>query len=286
MSQQKIIIVLIVAILVASMVAWGGSYTGQVYAGIPIFSICIGLAFIINWLAFIPANIKKTEHFYDLTGSLTYISTTAAAIYFSQNLDMRSLTVASMVIIWATRLGSFLFIRISKDGRDDRFDSIKINPLRFFNAWTLQALWVSLTAAAALITITSIKKVELDAFFYVGLALWLGGFVIEVIADSQKRSFKKDPANKRKFISSGLWSKSRHPNYFGEITLWFGIFVISIPVLTDWQWVALLSPIFVTFLLTKVSGLPMLEAKADKKWGGRPDYEAYKANTPILVPKL
>ena len=194
--------------------------------------------------------------------------------------------IVAMIIIWAVRLGSFLFMRIAKDGRDDRFDKIKVNPLRFLNAWTLQALWVSLTSAAGLIAITSSTRVEIGAFLIVGATIWLLGFIIEVLADYQKRQFKKEPKNKERFIKTGLWSHSRHPNYVGEITLWLGIFIISIPVLSGWQWVAIISPIFVIFLLTKISGIPMLEAKADKKWGGQADYEDYKAKTPILFPKF
>jgi len=166
------------------------------------------------------------------------------------------------------------------------FDEIKPNFLRFLNVWTLQGLWVTMTSAAALITITSIKRVELNYFAYIGLTIWVIGFLLEVMADHQKRQFKKNPKNKGRFIQTGLWSKSRHPNYFGEILLWTGVFIISIPVLQSWQWVALWSPIFVFLLITKVSGLPMLEAKSDKKWGGQEDYETYKANTPILIPKV
>jgi steroid 5-alpha reductase family enzyme len=106
------------------------------------------------------------------------------------------------------------------------------------------------------------------------------------VADNQKGRFKADPANQGKFISTGLWAKSRHPNYFGEIVLWIGVLLIAVPVLEGWQWVALLSPVFVALLLVKGSGVPLLEAKADKKWGGQPDYEAYKKNTPVLIPKL
>ena len=86
-----------------------------------------------------------------------------------------------------------------------------------------------------------------------------------------KNLFRKDPANKEAFITSGLWSWSRHPNYFGEITLWTGIAIMAIPVLSGWQWVCLISPVFVTLLLTKVSGIPLLEKKAREKWGDDPE---------------
>ncbi len=286
MNRQQIIKSLFICPVLAGLVAWAGSQYSQTFNELPTFALCVGLAFIINWSAFIPANLLQTEAFFDLVGSLTYILVTLVALYLTDDLDIRSKLLAALVIIWAVRLGSFLFIRIMQDGKDDRFNEIKPNFLRFLNVWTLQGLWVTLTSAAALIGITSTIRKDIDYFVYIGLGVWLIGFFIEVVADAQKRQFKKNPANKGQFIRSGLWSKSRHPNYFGEIFLWIGVFIIAIPVLKGWQWVALLSPVFVAFLLIKISGIPALEAKADKKWGGQADYEAYKMNTPILIPKL
>ena len=286
MKNQQVIKSLLIAPIIAALVAFAGSQTGQTYQGFPIFALGVGLAFLINWLVFIPANIFQTEKFFDLTGSITYILVTLLAFKLSDNIDNRSMLLAGLVIIWAVRLGSFLFNRILQDGKDDRFDKIKPNFLRFLNVWTLQAIWVTLTAAAAIIGITSTVRKELGIFAIVGLVIWLIGFLFEVVADSQKRQFRKNPANKGKFIQSGLWAKSRHPNYFGEITLWLGVFIIAIPVLQGWQWVAIFSPLFVYLLLTKISGVPGLEAKANKKWGGQADYEAYKKNTPVLIPKL
>jgi len=286
MNNQQTIKSLIIGPLLAALVAYAGSQYSQTFNSLPIYALCVGLAFLINWVVFIPANILQTEKFFDLTGSLTYISVTLVALYLSDNLDNRSKLLAALVIIWAVRLGTFLFNRILQDGKDDRFDKIKPNFLRFLNVWTLQALWVSLTASAALIAMTSIERKAVGVVAFFGLTIWIIGFLFEVVADNQKRQFRKNPANKGKFIQSGLWSKSRHPNYFGEIMLWIGVFIIAAPVLQGWQWVALLSPIFVILLLTRISGVPGLEAKGNKKWGGQADYEAYKANTPILIPKL
>ena len=102
----------------------------------------------------------------------------------------------------------------------------------------------------------------------------------------QKRRFRADPANKGQFIHTGLWARSRHPNYFGEIVLWIGIAIITLPVLRGWHWVTLISPVFVTLLLTRVSGIPLLEKRADERWGGQEDYETYKVRTPVLIPRL
>lgn len=190
------------------------------------------------------------------------------------------------MLAWAARLGTFLVRRVHRAGKDDRFDDLKPSLVRFLSVWTLQGLWVTLTAAAAWVSITSTTRVGLDVFALVGFVVWAVGFGIEIVADLQKSRFNADPANKGRFISTGLWARSRHPNYFGEIVLWAGVAIVAIPTLDGWQLVALISPLFVTLLLTKVSGVPLLERKADAKWGGQPDYEAYKASTPVLIPRL
>lgn len=285
-ANRKSILVFPLLILIGALVAAAGSQGGSRIAGIPVFALLVGLAFIIQWLVFIPAYLRQTEKFFDLTGSLTYITITITALLLSTAVDARAILVGTLVILWAVRLGTFLFRRIRKAGRDDRFDEIKPDFIRFLNVWTIQGLWVTFTAAAALVTITTMNRKELDFFALVGLLLWLAGFTMEVTADIQKSRFNANPQNKGKFIHTGLWSRSRHPNYFGEIVLWLGIAVIALPVLHGWQWIALISPVFVTLLLTRVSGIPLLEKKADQKWGGQADYEAYKKSTPVLIPRL
>ena len=284
--NRKSLLVLPLLILIGVLVALAGSQGSSQLGGIPVFALLVGLAFLIQWLVFIPAYLRQTEKFFDLTGSLTYITITILALLLSAALDARAILVGALVIIWAGRLGTFLFRRVRKAGKDDRFDEIKPDFFRFLNVWTIQGLWVTFTAAAALVTITSANRKELDVFALLGLLLWLTGFAVEVTADAQKSRFNADPQNKGKFINVGLWSRSRHPNYFGEIVLWLGIAVIALPVLQGWQWIALISPVFVTLLLTRVSGIPLLEKKSDQKWGGQPDYEAYKKSTPVLVPRL
>jgi steroid 5-alpha reductase family enzyme len=285
-TDRNALIAFPILVLIGLLVALAGSQGGTMFAGLPLFALAVGLAFIIQWLAFIPAYGWQTEKFFDLTGSLTYISVSTLALIFSPNADGRALLLWALVVIWAIRLGTFLFGRIRKAGKDDRFDEIKPSFIRFLNTWTIQALWVTFTMAAALVAITSTTRQALDGFALVGFLVWAGGFAIEVIADAQKSRFSADPANQGKFIQTGLWARSRHPNYFGEILLWVGVAIIALPVLQGWQWVALISPVFVTLLLTKVSGVPLLEKKADKKWGGQPDYEAYKKTTPVLIPRL
>lgn len=269
---------------VGLFLAWAGSRGGASFEGLPIFPLLIALAFFINWLAFIPAYRRQSEKFYDLTGGLTYISMTLLALWFSPGLDARSYLLGGMILVWAIRLATFLFRRIRRAGKDGRFDEIKVRFAFFLNAWTLQALWVSLTSSAALIAISSGSRKELDWLALLGVLLWILGFGIEVLADLQKSRFRTDEKNKDRFIQSGLWAYSRHPNYLGEIILWIGVLLIAVPVLQGWQWIGLISPIFVAFLLTRISGIPMLEERADRKWGGQPAYEAYKKRTAILIP--
>ena len=282
-NNNQAIVGSVVAIIVGALISWAGSDGGDFVGALPVFALCGLLAFAVNWVAFVPAAIKETEHYYDLTGGITYITVTLVAVLLSASLDLRSAIVAGMVLFWSIRLASFLFLRISRAGKDGRFDEIKKDATRFFLAWTVQGLWVLLTAAAALAVITGGNRAPLGLLGYVGIAIWTVGILIEIVADRQKSAFRDDPANKGKFIDSGLWAWSRHPNYFGEIVLWTGMAIIAIPVLEGWQWATLISPVFVTFLLTKVSGIPMLEKSADERWGGQEDYEEYKRNTPVLI---
>jgi steroid 5-alpha reductase family enzyme len=291
-AERASLVALPVAVLVGAGVAWAGSQGGGTVwgdggeaGGVPVFALAVGLAFLIQWVAFIPAYLLQTESFYDLTGSLTYVTVTALAVALSPDVDARSILLLALVVIWAARLGSFLVRRIRKAGKDERFDAIKPSFVRFLSAWTLQGLWVSLTLAAALAAITTTVREDLAVVTVLGVLVWAIGFGLEATADLQKNRFRADPANRGRFIRTGLWAWSRHPNYFGEIVLWVGVAIVAVPVLQGWQWVTLISPLFVTLLLTRVSGVPPLERRADEKWGGQPDYEAYKASTPVLVPR-
>jgi steroid 5-alpha reductase family enzyme len=277
-------IAIVIVLLIATGLAFAGSQGGHLVNGFPLFAMCIALAFVIQWLAFIPAFAYRTEKFYDLTGSITYLTVVMVALLLSPAIDTRSLLLAGIVAIWAIRLGSFLFTRIRAAGEDRRFREIKQSFARFLMTWTLQGLWVAFSLSSALAAITSTIRKELDAFAVIGFLVWLFGFGIEVIADGQKSAFNAQAANKDKFIRSGLWAWSRHPNYFGEIVLWIGVMIIAMPILQGWQWATLISPIFIIILLTRISGVPMLEKRADEKWGGQPEYEAYKANTSVLIP--
>lgn len=287
MSRNTVAVVAsIVSVAVAALVAWLVSADSVERAGIPAVVWCVIAAFTVNWLVFIHSLINKTERYFDLTGSLTYISVTVLALILGPNNETTSFIMAGLVFIWAGRLGSFLFKRIQDDGGvDGRFNRIRSNPLRLFETWTLQGLWVSLTALAAWTAITSADEAPFGVFTVIGLIVWIAGFAIEVRADGEKSTFKKDPANKGRFISTGIWAWSRHPNYFGEITLWIGMALIALPAFDGREFIALISPLFVILLLTKISGLPALERRGKKRWGDEPDYQEYLKNVPILIPR-
>lgn len=275
---------ILISVLIGLVAAWMGSHGSSKVGGVPVFAILVVYAFVVNWIAFVPSFLNHTEKFFDLTGAFTYITVMIAALVLSQELDARAWLVAGMVIVWASRLGTFLFRRIHKAGRDGRFDEMKYDFLQFLMTWTIQGLWVSMTASAAVAIVTAADRVEFGVAGTIGLSVWLVGFLIEVLADWQKSKFKDDTANSGRFITTGLWSWSQHPNYFGEIVLWMGVAVMSVPVLSGWRWFVLISPIFVFVLLTKISGIPILRRRADERWGNDPEYKAYLERTSKLIP--
>ncbi len=276
---------IVVTLLLGLALAFAGGHEGVQYGSLPLLAWCALLAFAIQWLAFLPAWLFQTERYYDLTGSLTYISVALIALTLSGNTGPGEVLLVALIIAWATRLGSFLFLRILADGKDSRFDRIKPHFLRFLVTWTLQGLWVVVTSVAGLAAVTSATPLAVDLFLVAGTGLWLAGFTIETVADTQKRRFRKQPENRDRYISHGLWRYSRHPNYFGEILLWCGIAVMAYPALSGWQHLTLVSPVFVYLLLTRISGIRMLEAAAKKRWGDDPGYREYLARTARLLPR-
>ena len=275
----------IVSIFLGLLIALAGSQGSETYNGVAIFAICASVSYILHWVIFIPSFIFQTEHYFDLTGSISYLSALALGFYLAPSVDIRDLIIGLLIAVWAIRLGSFLFLRVKQDGKDNRFTVMKTQFHWYLMTWTIGGLWVFLTMCAGLAAITSSKSVPLGITAYIGLALWVFGFAIEVIADRQKRIFKKQKDKNFEFITTGLWAWSRHPNYFGEITLWMGLTLIALPVLSGWQLVTLISPIFVYILLTRISGIKLLEDRGMKKWGSDPEYIDYINRTPALILK-
>ena len=275
--------------ILISVLSFAISYGIAHLTGSVIVKNAVLLAYVIHWIAYIPAYVFQTEKFYDLTGSVTYLSVVwfvFLSTYQSISLNFGNLILVLLISIWTIRLGLFLFMRIHKAGEDKRFRTIKTSASQFFMTFTISGLWVTLCSMCALVAISSPEGLVMNALTYIGIILFIIGFGIEIVADNQKTAFRSIEANKDSFITSGLWSKSRHPNYFGEVLLWFAIAVISFSSLEGLQLITLISPIFTYILLVYVSGVRMLEDMNDKKWADDEQYKSYKKNTPMLFPKL
>lgn len=273
------------ATVIGLALALAGSDGGQSVGGIKLFMLLVIVAYAVQWIVYIPSYLRRTEHYYDLTGSVTYQLVAVLALILSDTRDARTVLLAVMIVVWALRLGTFLFRRVRQAGEDARFRTIKHDWARFLMAWTTQGLWITFTVAAGLAAMTSGDKRSLGVVGVIGFLVWLIGFGIEIVADRQKARWRANPAHAGQFITGGLWSWSRHPNYFGELVLWVGVAVMAVPVLQGWQYMTLLSPVFVYVLLNRISGIPLLERRADARWGGQADYEEYKAKTPAFFPR-
>ena len=248
--------------------------------------ICVGM----QWVAWIPASIGKTERFYDLTGGLTYITIVGFSLWAgsrSEPISSRELIVSLLVVIWSLRLSSFLYLRIHRTGKDGRFDKLKTSSIRFLVPWTIQGLWVFLTMIVVIVINTQADSAPaLGIWDGIGLSIWILGFSIEVIADNQKTVFNSEPNNQGKWIDCGLWSYSRHPNYLGEVLLWTGIALFGASCFTGLEKIAWISPLFIYLLLTRISGTPILDRRALEKWGDDSEYQIYRKNTPLLFPRF
>ena len=263
------------------------------------FSICVFIAnltgiqnityavlfiFLIHLLIFVPSYYFQTEKFFDLTGTISYVSS-VFFIFFKTNtvdsINLGSLALSTFIIIWSLRLGTFLFLRIKKEGKDRRFNDIKKSFSWFFMTFSVSGMWVTICSICALTGIAN--GIIFSSTTIIGIIIFTIGFTIEIIADSQKTKFRAMDDNKDKFISIGLWKYSRHPNYLGEIILWLGISLISFSSLEGLQYITLISPIFTYLLLVNVSGINLLEKSGEKKWGHLDSYKSYKENTPRLI---
>ena len=272
--------------IISSLIAFYIPFQIALLTDLVLVKNLILLIFCMQWVSFIPAFIFQTEKFYDLTGSITYLTAVFYTLYVTGSNNLSDLIIVGCVAVWAIRLGSFLFIRIHKAGEDRRFRTIKPNFTRFLMTWTLQGMWVSMCLLCVLTALSSYSGVVMNSIFFIGLLVFILGLSIEIIADYQKTVFRRNIENKDKFITTGLWSLSRHPNYFGEILLWAGIAIMSISSLQGLQYITLISPIFVYVLLVYISGVRILEAQAEKKWGHLDSFKEYIKNTPRLFFKI
>ena len=249
---------------------------------------------ILQWFGFIFSSgilgNTPTEKYYDITGSVTYVLTLLFYFITAEARTKRKVFATVFGLLWSIRLGWFLFSRISKNsGIDDRFTEIKSNLTYFLVAWTTQGLWIFLTLFSILTLKDYRESSSLNLLNFLGIFIFIFGFSIEIISDHQKSIFRNDLSNKNKFISTGFWKYSRHPNYFGEIILWIGVSFVCFysennKILSFLR--LAISPSFVAFLLIFISGIPILEKKADLRFSKDKEYLKYKEETAVLIPFL
>lgn len=239
----------------------------------------------INLIFFLIAFSFKTDKVTDLSYSLSFFILAPVLIFSSgKGFVLQQLFLALAIMLWGFRLGVYLFSRILITKTDDRFDDKRNNPANLIRFWLLQtiAVWVIMLPFSLFLTRRNIDVK--NVFTYVGFAVYLLGFIVETISDAQKFQFKRQSENKGKWMQGGLWKYSRHPNYFGEILVWWGLFIVVLPHLSGLSFLTVSGPVFITLLLLFVSGIPLLEKAADKKHGQNPDYISYRDNTSLLIP--
>jgi steroid 5-alpha reductase family enzyme len=241
------------------------------------------VALIVNGAFFAFAATRKTDVVTDLSYSLTF-ALLALVLPFTGAGEPSQLVASLLVLLWAVRLGAYLFRRILRTKVDHRFDEMRDEPLRFARFWLLQAVAVAVIMLPVSYLLDQSDPPGLGAWAIAGAIVWLAGLLIEAVADAQKSAFRGRDENRGRFIESGLWRYSRHPNYFGEMLVWWGIFVYAVPFLDGAAFAVVAGPAFITMLLLFVSGIPLLERSADEKYGDDPAYREYKRRTSILVP--
>jgi len=237
---------------------------------------------LVNIAAYIWAYFKQSDHLTDISYSLCFIGLATFLLFTNGTLSLGRVILFLMVCLWGIRLGGFLFYRIHSMGKDYRFDEFRSSWTGFLKFWILQSvsIWI-----ISLPIIIALSKSDIS-FYVIGFIVWLIGWILEAVADFQKFTFKSKPENKEKFIRTGLYSIVRHPNYLGEVLCWVGVFIDVIPVLSGWEWLTIISPIWVIVLLLFVSGLPLLDKNAVKKYSHDPDYQKYRKNTKAVFPGL
>ena len=250
------ILLILLILLISYFFSIAGASNGIQIGGIPAFTLMFALIFTIQYLMFLVSFYLKTDTFFDITGSITYIILMISSYIIGGIGDLRSLILMSIIVLWAVRLGTFLFTRVHRSGGDKRFIEIKESFFSFMLTWSLQGIWVLICTGVALTVILSETKTEMGLIGMFGLLCWIVGFYLEVIADYQKYIFRKDQSNQDKFITTGLWAWSRHPNYFGESCMWSALFLLALPL--PYGWITIISPLTITITFLFFSTLTRL----------------------------
>lgn len=251
---------------------------------VDVYLLALLMSVEINLLFFFLASSFKTDKFTDFTYGLTFIILSLFFLIRNQTFHFYQVLLTVMVLVWAVRLIAYLLTRILKIKKDTRFDQMREKPLEFLKFWLFQGVTVWVVMLPSIYLLNNLKNKPLNLIMVLGALIWGLGMVIETVSDWQKFRFKNNPGNKGLWIQSGLWKYSRHPNYFGEMLVWWGVFVFALPFIKGWSWLTILGPIFITFILLFVSGVPLLEKRYDKKYAGNKEYQEYKKSTSLLIP--
>jgi steroid 5-alpha reductase family enzyme len=232
---------------------------------------------------FVIAMIRKDNSVADVAWGPGFIVVSWAAILINASYGASQLLVALLVSVWGLRLGIRIFRRNRGRGEDPRYQKWRDDWGRHFvlrsylQVFLLQGFILLLNVTPVMILMSASDK-SLIWFGYVGLAVWCIGFLFESVGDYQLDLFLKDPANRGIINDRGLWKYTRHPNYFGESTMWWGIFIIALDA--PWGWVGVIGPLVITSMILFVSGIPMTEKMMEKI----PGWEEYKRKTSAFVP--
>jgi len=248
--------------------------------------ICLLVTILMQFSFFLVACTCRFDKVTDFAGGTNFVALAVLTFLLSGTYSWRQILVTSMVVTWGLRLSGYLLYRIIKIGEDDRFDDKRSNPLKFAGFWIFQAVWVFVVSLPAMF-INAPASAGYLAYTYmdiIGSVFFFMGLLIETISDFQKFNFRNNPENRGKWCEVGLWRLSRHPNYFGEISLWIGVFIVSSSICVGWQWTGVLSPIFTASILLFLSGIPLLEQKSDERFRENNDYVEFKKKTSPLIP--
>ncbi|MDH5533596.1 MAG: DUF1295 domain-containing protein [Candidatus Pacebacteria bacterium] len=251
-----------------------------------IYLLTLIISFAIQGFFFSFASLFKTDKLTDLSYGLSFIALAWFMLFRLGEFSLHQIVLTILITLWGLRLVTYLFIRILKMGRDKRFDSMREKFFEFAKFWILQALSVWVIMLPSIFVLSTVSDKGCNIITFTGLSIFLFGLIIETVADWQKFNFKSEKKNRDKLITDGIWKYSRHPNYFGEMTLWWGIFIFSTNFMSQGDYWTILGPLFITFLLLFVSGIPLLEKKYDKKYKGNKQYTKYRKNTSLLIPLI
>ncbi|CAN8075126.1 unnamed protein product [Agarophyton chilense] len=220
----------------------------------------------------------------DFAGTTNFILLAIITLTVGGAYNPRQIVLSTCVFAWGTRLCAFLLYRIILWGEDRRFDDKRDNLAKLAAFWSLQAVWVWTVSLS--ITIVNSKPVSasLNGRDYVGWAIFAFAAILEAVADQQKLIFKNKPESKGRWTDYGVWKWSRHPNFFAEMLVWWGLFISATNDLDGAEYAAIASPIFITLLLLFVSGIPILEKSWAEKYGNKPGYLEWKDKTSVLIP--